>query len=260
MLKSFYNELLRRNRLLALFGLLDFAAAALMLVLMQSDSHEILGINRWIKPFKFFASVGIWSWSMAWYLVYLKNQRAVTIYNRMFVILMTLELSAIAGQAARGVPSHFNIATPFDGMIYSLMGIVILTVTLWTLYMNVLFFRQKEFTIPMSYVWGIRLGLVLFIVACFEGGYMSGRFSHSVGGEDGGPGLPLLNWSTQFGDLRVAHFIGLHALQLLPLFGYWISKRNPAGSVRFTQSFAVAYFLAFLILLLQALQSVPLIG
>ncbi|MBK9731877.1 MAG: hypothetical protein IPO83_11435 [Chitinophagaceae bacterium] len=260
MTTSFFTELLNRNRVLAIFGLLNFAAGALMLVLMQFDHTELLGINRWIKPFKFFISVAIWSWSMAWYLVYLKKQRAVTIYSWMFIILMTVEQSAIAGQAARGVPSHFNVATAFDGMIFSIMGIVILTVTVWTLCMGILFFLQKEFTIPMSYVWGIRLGILLFSISCFEGGYMAARLSHSVGGADGGPGLPLLNWSTAFGDLRVAHFMGLHALQFLPLFGYWISQKDIVRSVSHTLLFSIAYFITWLLLLTEALNGMPLIA
>lgn len=260
MTKSFTTELLTRNRILALFGFLNLAAGVIMIVLMQFDNTEILGINRWIKPFKFFISVAVWSWSMAWYTIYLDRRRAVSIYSWIFVILMTLEQAAITGQAARGVQSHFNVSSAFDGMIFSIMGIVITIVTLWTLFIGILFFLQKRFTIPMSYVWGIRLGILLFSVSCFEGGYMAARLSHTVGGADGGPGLPLVNWSTQYGDLRVAHFMGLHALQFLPLFGYLISQKTSLHSIFYTMLFAAAYFAAWILLLMHALNALPLLA
>jgi hypothetical protein len=73
------------------------------------------------------------------------------------------------------------------------------------------------------YLWAIRAGLVVFLSGGLIGGVMIGNGAHTFGTPDGGAGLPFLNWSTVGGDLRIAHGLALHALQILPLTGYAIS-------------------------------------
>jgi hypothetical protein len=94
-----------------------------------------------------------------------------------------------------------------------------------------------------------------FILTLYEKrvGMMLGLMKHTVGGPDGGAGLPMVNWSTQYGDLRIAHFVGIHSLQALPLFGYYISKTKTQ-----TILFSALYFLVASGLFLQAMNGIPL--
>ena len=93
------------------------------------------------------------------------------------------------------------------------------------------------------------------------GGYMSGINSHNVGGAIGEAGLPILNWSTLFGDLRVAHFFGIHSLQIIPLFGYFIAKNNTNYSLssKYIWFFSILYFAFVSFTLWQALMGMAFI-
>jgi hypothetical protein len=250
---SILKDLKQRNRLLYFFGLANFIAAVICIGLLFIDDRQVAGINTWIKPFKFYVSIGVFAWTISWYMVYLEKQSAVKVYSYVVVITMLIEMVLITLQAARGVKSHFNVSTPMDGMFFSIMGISILTFTLWTLYILILFAMQQSFSIPEGYLWGIRAGLLLFIIFALEGGLMASMLRHTVGGEDGSEGFPLLNWSKQFGDLRIAHFFGMHALQLLPFAGYFLFKTKTKMII-----FSVIYFLLVSFLLLRALRGMPL--
>ncbi len=78
------------------------------------------------------------------------------------------------------------------------------------------------------------------------------------GSVDGGPGLPFLGWSTVAGDLRVAHFIGLHGLQLLPLVAFAVTRRmrrwHPGSQVALVVIAGLAYLGFDLLLAWQALR------
>jgi hypothetical protein len=83
--------------------------------------------------------------------------------------------------------------------------------------------------------------------------------AHTVGAPDGGPGLSGTGWSTEHGDLRIPHFMGLHALQVLPLIAFAMRRRrlNIDTRVRLTLTAAGSYFTFFVLLLIQALRGQP---
>ncbi len=253
------HELVRRNSLLAWAGLANLILVAILGGLAMVDSTQVLGINRWIKPMKFAVSIAIYHWTLAWLFGYLKGQHGKLPWIAWgSVAVMLLEIVLILVQSARGTTSHFNISTPLNGMIFALMGMLIGLSTLMTAYVGYLFFSAPVDASP-ALLWGIRLGFLIFLFGSIEGGYMASSFRHSVGVPDGGPGLPLTNWSTQGGDLRIAHAIGLHALQALPIAGAffdWIGKQP----VLLTISFAALYFAVMTGLFIQAVNGHPMIA
>jgi hypothetical protein len=251
---GFLRELKKRNPLLYWFGWYNLLAGIICLVLVFADNVQVLGISRWIKPAKFFLSVSVMIWTMNWILYYLDNRKSVRIISWIFVISMFVENAIISFQAARGIRSHFNVSDGFNGMLFGIMGTFIIIFTLSCVYVAILFFRQQGFYISIPYLWGIRLGLLLFILFSLEGGWMAGLMSHTVGGKDGGPGLPFVNWSTHYGDLRIAHFFGIHSLQVLPLIGYYLAKTQ-----RQIIMYGALYFVISLTLFIQALCRTPLL-
>jgi hypothetical protein len=145
-------------------------------------------------------------------------------------------------------------------IVFSLMGLFILTFTICTAYIVSLFFKQKNFNLHPTYLLGIRTGLVLFVVFSLFGGYIAAQTGHTVGGKDGGEGLPFINWSRLFGDLRIAHFFGIHSLQIIPFAAFILSKYFSVSlSKILLLILSITYTLFILFTLTQALRALPFI-
>ena len=158
-------------------------------------------------------------------------------------IVFVLEVAIIDAQAWRGTTSHFNVATPLDAALFSVMGAAILIQTLVSVAVAVALWRQQFADRALG--WALRLGMTLTIAGAMTGPLMTrptaeqladaragGRCrssgAHTVGGPDGGPGVPVTGWSREHGDLRVPHFVGLHAIQALALVALGLRRwRGP---------------------------------
>jgi hypothetical protein len=193
---------------------------------MAVDSRTILGRNVWTKPWKFATSIAIFTATMAWILPSLslteRRERLVT-----YIIggAMTIEIVLISTQAARGVASHFNNSTPLDSTIFAVMGVTITISSIAVAYVLWRIVRTPP-DLTRAYLRSIQVGMFVFVLASFQGWLMVSYDGHSVGVAAESAGLPLFNWKVTGGDLRIAHFIGLHALQVLPLTGYVVARSN----------------------------------
>jgi hypothetical protein len=262
--RAFLAELYGRNRVLAVLGWLHLAAFAVLLFVAPFDARTILGLNPWVKPLKFLVSIAVYVWTLAWLTRYVPGyRRSIKLISWTTAVVFVVEMVCIITQAARGTTSHFNIRSAFDGAVFSLMGLLIAVNTLLVLVTLLLFLKPTERPAP-AYLWGIRLGLLLFFAGSLEGAAMVMNGAHTVGAPDGGAGLPLVNWSTRAGDLRVAHFLSFHALQLLPLTGFllsryktdWPARRQTACVV----TLAILYAACVSLIFWQAMRGRPLLS
>lgn len=252
------KEKLLKNKILFWLGLIHLLIFPALFVYSFFNDVIVLGINSMMKPMKFALSIWIYSWTMALILNYLEDTRKVKTYSWVAVVCMCFEQAAITYQALNGELSHFNQSNTFGIILFSLMGIFILTITLWTAYITYVFIKQRNFTLPSSIVLSIKLGLIYFVVFSLFGGYISSMQGHTVGAGDGGKGIWFLNWSTLFGDLRVAHFFGIHSLQLLPFFAIAVNKYfDNSKSLQAIKITSFIYLAFILFTLFQGIAGLP---
>jgi len=223
MQRHFLAGLYWRNPLLALVGWLHVLLLLAAVVGYVTDDRLVMGVNTWVKPMKFMASIAIYLWTVAWFSKYIRRPRwLIRTLSIILSVTLVIESACILVQAGRGTTSHFNTATDFDAAIFQAMGIMIGTGMLVT-FVILLMFSKPSVRLHPAYLWGIRSGIVIFLAGGAIGIVMVSHGAHTFGAPDGGPGVPFLNWSTSAGDLRIAHGLALHALQILPLTGYAIS-------------------------------------
>jgi hypothetical protein len=272
------STLWRTSPPLTAVGLLMLGALAASLAGIWLDPTMITGAPAWLKPAKFASSIAIYSLTLAWVFAYLPDwPRTRRVVGWTTAVVLVLELIIIDVQAWRGTSSHFNVGTLLDGALFTVMGAAIVVQTLTSVAVAVALWRQPF--VDRALGWALRFGMTMTIVGALSGGLMTRPTAaqlddarvtqrlatagaHTVGAPDGGPGLPGTGWSRQHGDLRVPHFVGLHALQALPLIAVLLRRRIAADRtrVRMTTIAASSYAALFAILLWQALRGQSVVG
>jgi len=251
----------------AMLGLLAATGVALLV-----DPRDVMGAPAWMKPAKFAASIAIYTLTLAWIFTYLPEwRRTRRVVSWVTAVTLVLEIVIIDVQAWRGTTSHFNVGTLVDGVLFTIMGLAILIQTLTATTVAVALWRQRFSDRALG--WALRFGMTITIIGAMTGGLMTQPTrdqldnaraghrmtvagAHTVGAPDGGPGLPGTGWSREHGDLRVAHFLGLHAIQMLSLAALLLARRGwrDIRRVRIVWAISASYVSLFALLLWQALR------
>jgi hypothetical protein len=228
-----------------------FVGMVVCFALPLFDARLIAGINVWEKPAKFFLSLAVHGVTLAWALSLVSSPvRGAKTASWIFIFAAWLEMAYIVFRASRGEQSHFNTATIEAAFFYSVMGVGALCLTATSAFLGWRLWQQRSKNIMrQATAIGLMLGAALGTLA---GAYLSSRGSHWIGGDlNDASGLPFFHWSTTGGDLRVAHFVGLHATQALPLAAL-------SGSRLLVFLMAIAFIGATFALMVWALMGMPL--
>lgn len=236
--RGLWRELRAREPRLAWFGLVMLLAAVPALIALGLDDRALRGVGIWMKPLKFFVSVGVFALTTAWFVGLLpaaeRRGRAVAVVAWTIIGAGSYEIGYITLQAALGEASHYNFRTPLHVALYNAMGAGAVAMTATQL---LLAWRIAKAPAAGDEVWrrGVVIGLVMtFVMGAGAGGLLGGLQPPA------GHGLPVLGWQWG-GDLRPAHFVGLHAQQIVPLAALALRSR------RALTVFAVLYALVWIV-------------
>jgi hypothetical protein len=237
-------ELVQRERRLALFGLTLLALLVPLTLALGLDERTLRGANIWLKPMKFALSLGLFALTTAWFVGHLlpASRRLRSVDAMVWVLIgsASFEFGYIVLQAGLGRGSHFNVGDTFHAMMYTLMGMGALMLTATQPALAWLLLRHADQRRALAYRRAVVIGLLLtFVLGAGAGGLLSGMQPPET------TAMPIVGWSIAGGDLRPAHFLGIHAQQALPLVGLAVAGWNSTRAQRTVWTFTGAYLLLF---------------
>jgi hypothetical protein len=193
------------------------------------DPRSFLDAPVWQKPLQFHLALSVYTITLAFFARFLPPGMTVDRRWRVYVGIVAFcilaELVWVGGAASFGIASHFNVDDPVMGAIYGVMGLFAAILTSASLVMGVAIWRNPASTLTPAMQLAIALGLILtFVLTLIAAGTMSSMPGHHVGTPVTGARVPVVGWSREVGDLRVAHFLATHALHVVPLAGFTGSR------------------------------------
>jgi hypothetical protein len=272
-LKQFW----RINAPLTFVGVFTFGLLLLMLPGLVVDKRVITGAPAWLKPCKFAFSTSVYSFTFVWLLGLLQqHRRLASLAANATAFALVVQIIVIIIQVVRGTTSHFNFSTPQDEALWRFMEIALIFLWTATLVTVILLLVERldnpvlaialPFSLSLAFI-GMGLGFFMTLptpeqnLALVTGQPVLHIGAHSVGVPDGGPGIPILYLSTQGGDIRLPHLLGIHAVQALPLLSWLITSalshlgRRTQVALMWTASFAYALLMS--LFTWQALRAQP---
>ncbi len=248
-MKMLLNRMHQGSRTLFYTGTIHLLLIFVFLILMGFDAREVNFENTWLKPLRFAFSIWLFTWTFAWFSNFIEKYKSFfRALNYLIAICMFIEIILISYQAARGVASHFNVVTTFDATIFSVMGAAIginaAILGIWFLVFT--FWEKGGQTYRSSIIWG----MFIFLLGNLSG-YLIIRYGWPTDLLTGYTKIPFTGWKKTMKDIKISHAVGLHAIQMLPISKFLISRLD--GNKLLIHAVGITYLVLYFVALFYAL-------
>lgn len=203
-------------------------AVPITLLLLGVDRRVLDDETLWLKPLKFHISLAVHGITVLVAARFLPEAWQTHLITRIglfaFGAVIIYEALFLSLQAGRGVRSHFNDATAFDAIGGTIMaagaGVLVAVPLILGVVLAIATLRGGLAGIAANPLpFAVALGFIL-------AGWLGGQTGGAIGANGGpfvgvdptsGPFMPLTGWSLNGGDYRISHFLGVHAMQAVPI-------------------------------------------
>lgn len=220
--KVVWQSLNWTSKVLVSYGVLMLMALMFTYMVSLNDDRLIRDVGIWVKPMKFMAATALFALTTVWVLKVANSnldQSVVFVWIAALLISTSLfEVVYISYQASQGAASHYNVGDPFHGFMFGLMAIAAVGLTASQAWLALEIWKEQRGAALSVETLGVIIGLSLTFVLSTISGFMLGGNQPPAG-----QGMPIVGWHL-YKDIRPAHFLGVHAQQLIPLWGLIAAK------------------------------------
>lgn len=256
---ALYRRMLQDDPTLTVTGALITLLAVPTALALALDARMLDGEPIWLKPLKFELSVGLFLLTLAFFARFVaapvRQHAGFRAFGAVVAFSAITEIVWIGGAAALGTRSHYNDSFAYAETLYGIMGVFALVLTSGALVYGIAIWRNTGAVLTAGMRTAIALSLVLTFALTVPVAMTLADMTALVGGPKMGVTVPILGWSREVGDLRVAHFFGTHAMHAIPLVALALAG---AMTVARAWGLAVAYAALTVAVFVQALMGLPL--
>ena len=210
------------SKFLVSYGLIMLLALVFCYVWSLSDHRLIREVGVWVKPMKFMLSTALFALTTVWVLkVAHSDLDQMPVYPwivALLVLTSLFEVVYISHQASQGSASHYNVSDPFHAFMFGVMAVAAVGLTFSQAWLAWEIWNEQKGSDLRVETLGVIIGLTMtFVLSTISGFMLGGNQPPS------GQGIPIVGWHL-YKDIRPAHFLGVHAQQLIPLWGLIAAK------------------------------------